>query len=289
MYRLLQAEWIKVIKNFKLTSPLVWVYPIGAASVYGLGILLIGSLLENVFEPTQWTSDALSIWSAINGFPVSVFGRLLPLAFMAVFFAGEYQWGTWKNIVPRCSRRVLIISKMIILIFVVMLSLLMTSGIVTSLQWLGHRINGLAYQPEFTSNSFIDFLRVYLREVNFGLISLSIIASFAAIAAILTQSVLGSLLLSFGLSIFEIISGLLLAVLGRFLGAEKLINLYQYMPSYCIANIRSWSVEGIVYVTEFPGFTAEPSLGISWLILLVWVIGLIGISIWLFQRQDITS
>ena len=36
------------------------------------------------------------------------FVRVLPIVFCAGVFAGEFSWGTWKNIVPRSRRSGLI-------------------------------------------------------------------------------------------------------------------------------------------------------------------------------------
>ena len=242
MINLLLAEWIKINKNIKLTGSLVWVFPIATAAIYGLGLLLFGSLLGDEVEPTLWVADFSAIWGFINSFPGNVFGRLLPLAFMATVFAGEYQWSTWKNIVPRRSRWALISSKQLVLVAVIVLAFFLTSVVTVFFQAIRHGLADVAYQPAFSAQAFGDFLQLYLREAGFGIISLFLMSAFAAIAAILTRSVLGSLLISLGLSVLELVSGLLLAFIGYFIHWPELANTYQFMPSYSIENIRSWLV-----------------------------------------------
>jgi ABC-type transport system involved in multi-copper enzyme maturation permease subunit len=289
MTSLLRAEWIKINKNIKLTGSLVWVFPIATAAIYGLGLLLFGSLMGEEVEPTLWTNEFSMIWGFINSFPGNVFGRLLPLAFMATVFAGEYQWRTWKNIVPRRSRWALIVSKQIVLVAIIVLAFFLTSVVTVFFQAIRHGLAEIAYQPAFSTQAISDFLQLYLREAGFGIISLFLMSAFAAIAAILTRSVLGSLLIALGLSVLELVSGLLLAFIGHFINWPALVNAYQFMPSYSIENIRSWLVNNIAYTAPLPEFAANPSLFFSLMVLGVWLLGSTGLAIWLFQRQDITG
>ena len=57
----------------------------------------------------MWTDTFMASW----GFANNLFGRMFLLGFTAVTFAGEYQWGTWKNIIPRQRRSLLIMAKFI--------------------------------------------------------------------------------------------------------------------------------------------------------------------------------
>ena len=289
MNSLLRAEWIKINKNIKLTGSLVWVFPIATAAIYGLGLLLFGSLLGEEIEPALWTNDFNAIWGFINGFPGNVFGRLLPLAFMATVFAGEYQWGTWKNIVPRRSRWALIVSKQLVLVAIIVLAFFLTSVVTVFFQAIRHGLADIDYQPAFSAQAISDFLQLYFREAGFAITALFMMTAFAAIAAILTRSVLGSLLIGLGLSVLELVSGLLLAFLGHFINWPELANAYRFMPSYSIENIRSWLMAGSSFPAPLPGFTAESTLLFSLIVLVIWLFGLTGLAIWLFHRQDITG
>lgn len=289
MISLLRAEWIKINKNVKLTGSLVWVFPIATAAIYGLGLLLFGSLMDYEVEPTLWTEDFSAIWGFINSFPGNVFGRLLPLAFMATIFAGEYQWSTWKNIVPRRSRGALIVSKQLALVAVIVLAFFLTSVVTVFFQAIRHGLADIAYQPAFSAEAIGDFIQTYLREAGFAITSLFLMTGFAAIAAILTRSVLGSLLLGLGLSVLELVSGLLLAFVGHIIDWPELANAYQFMPSYSIENIRSWLVVNSSFPAPLPAFTVEPPLLFSVIVLAIWLLGSTGLAIWLFRRQDITG
>lgn len=90
---------------------LVWIYPAGAVLMMVLaliGVLLSESLRAGVQQsPPVWTQQSMVIWELVN----SEIGRFLLVTFAAFVFAGEYQWGTWKNLVPRTARVPLILTK----------------------------------------------------------------------------------------------------------------------------------------------------------------------------------
>jgi ABC-2 type transport system permease protein len=292
MFNLFRAEWKKVVKNYKLTTFLVWIYPVGMAAF--LAILLIVQLsakssAQGTVAPSsgQWTADMLVTWNIVSSFPANVFGRMLPLAFMAVVFAGEYQWGTWKNLVPRNRRVALILTKLAALTAIVMTALVSTSVIVGLGQGLGHKMAGLAYGPTLTGEVLADFARDYTREALLGMISLLILAAFAGSAALLTRSILGGLLFGFGFSVLE--PSELWLVLGILLSKPEIVNLYRFTPTYNLNNVRSWLVDHSALAAVPPGFTAQPTLASSVGLLALWLLGLTALAAFVFQKQDITS
>jgi ABC-type transport system involved in multi-copper enzyme maturation permease subunit len=297
MLSLYRAEWRKVFANFKLTSFLVWIIPVGYFAFESVMIILSlfsGTMQAGVeyFGSGDWTADSLTAWNMLIFFPTNLFGRMLPLAFMAVVFAGEYQWRTLKNIVPRTQRWKIILAKMAALVSLVMLSILLTALIASVGPVTGHRIHDLPYGPTLSAQVLGDFLLETARTAVIALLSLLIIVGYAAIAAILTRSILGGLLVSFGFAVLDAISlGLLLWLRGIF-DKPDLINLYQFTPTYNLSNLHSWLCHGEAQLFITAGsapLTAEPSFWISSLVLGIWIVGLIGLSIWLFQRQEITE
>ena len=294
MIGLMRPEWQKVIRNYLVTGSLVWVYPIGVIATFGLA-LLVGWISEDarqgmlVVSSGQWTLDALWIWAFITSFPASIFGWMLPLSFVAVVFAGEYQAGTWKNLVPRSRRTPLMLSKFITLTLIMMVSFVITSIIVGLGQTLFHSAAGVAYGPALTSTTLASFLGDYSREALLTMSTLLILAGFASLGALISHSMLGSLLIGFGLSLLELLSHLLLRLLSGLLNAATLVNLYQFTPSYSVQNIRSWLITNSAQTQGLAGFTAQPTLVFSIIVLAAWIIGLIGSATAIFQRQDIVS
>lgn len=291
MIDLLRAEWQKIFGHTKLMISLVWLFPIMTAVVLIMGILI--SIFSEGFGAymgrSQWTNDLVNIWGLVNSFPGNIFTRLPIIAFMAIVFAGEYEWGTWKNIVPGTKRLSLITAKLITPVVIVMVALAATSILTVILQFLAHAIEGVYYGPEFTYAVAIDTLRAYIFEAILTSISLLILGTFAAIAAMLTRSVIGSLLLSFGLSLVDLLSIMLFLILGNIFNKPELINLYSFTPSYNLENIHVELFDHYAEMASLPGFTADFNLGSSLLILFIWILALMALSIWLFQRQDITT
>ena len=297
MFNLFRAEWRKVFANFKLTAFLVWIFPIGLFAFHT--VMNLGSLFSDTMRmgvenlgSGQWTTDSLGAWDMIISFPANLFGRMLPLAFMAVVFAGEYQWRTWKNIVPRTQRWKLILAKMAALVSLVMISLLLTALIAALGPSTGHQLNDIPYDPTPSASVVGEYLLNTLKTALIALLSLLNLVSYGAIAAILTRSILGGLLVSFGFAVLDATSlGFILFLCG-FLGKPELINLFQFTPSYNLSNLHSWLFSGQAqrFISEgIAPLTTEPGFWVSLLVLAIWICGMIGLSLAIFQRQELTE
>jgi ABC-2 type transport system permease protein len=293
MVSLLRAEWTKQFKNYKLAAFLVWIFPIGVVAALGLGIvisLVMGNLVEPLASgPGDWRNDLLGAWGIITAFPVNIITRILPLAFIAVAFAGEYEWGTWKNLIPRNRRPKLVLAKLAVPVAMVMISLCLTSVLLGIGSAVSHRIGGQAYGPALSGEVFFQFLGNFGREFALALASLLLLGAFAALGAILTRSILGALLVSFGFSLIDLIGIGILSAIAYFLKKPEVVNLLRFTPNYSLENIRSWLIHQVPAQSFGPAFTVEPSLVFSLICLAIWLAGLVGLAIWLFQRQDITG
>ncbi|MDX1436208.1 MAG: hypothetical protein R3335_05325 [Anaerolineales bacterium] len=293
MLNLMRAEWDKQFKNYKLTAFLVWIFPIGTFATLALGLivsLVLGEQVQGLaFGPGDWRNDLLGAWGIITAFPVNIMARLLPLAFMAVVFAGEYEWGTWKNLVPRSRRPSLVLVKLVIATLMVMISLTIMSALLGLGSWGTHMISGEPLGPGLSKQVLMEFLGEYGREVSLALASLLILGGVAAIGAFLTRSILGALLVSFGFSLLDLIGLGLLGLLAFMFKAPDLINLLSITPNYSLDNIRSWLIMGEASRGFHPSFTVEPGLAFSVVCLLAWLIGVVGVAVWIFKKQDISG
>ncbi len=291
MVDLVRAEWLKIIRNVRLTTSLVWVFPIAAATILTVGIIvnMIEGEISGYMSLSRWPQDFIGIWAFINRFPANVFGRMLPLAFMATFFAGEFEWGTWKNVVPRSRRVKLVLAKLVALTGVILLTLALTSIVIVLFQWVGHQIIDLPYEPAFTMAAISEALGTYLVEALIAMLSLFLLASFAALAAFITRSVLGSLLLSFGFSVAELLSLGLLALFSLWFDRPKLVEAYRFMPSFNFENLRAWFVEGHSYVDIPFGVTIEAGAAESAVWIGLWIAVITFWAVSTFRRQDITT
>lgn len=293
MFSLMRAETMKVLKNRMLVGFLIFLVPIGVAVFLMISIILalVSKESGRVMAMTsshQWSMDMISSWGLITFFPINIFGRFLPLAFMAVMFAGEYEWDTWKNIIPRTQRLYLILSKYIVLISLVVASVILTSLINAGGFAINHYILNMDYGPALNMETFADFLVMYGQHFLIGFLSIMVLAGFASLGAILTRSILGGLLASLGLSVAELMSLGLLTFLRTIFNAPEIIKLYMITPSYHIDNARSWLLLDTPLEAFYVPANTEISLWLSLILLVLWAFGLTGLAGYLFKRQDIT-
>ena len=289
------AEWRKLLGHTRAVSFLVWIYPVGALVIVVLFQILPSLFIDTVRDltaasPPVWTKDLLAVWNTMNGFPGGTFLRMPFLGFIAIAFAGEYQWGTWKNILPHQSRTALILSKFLILGLLILLSLLLTSLIITGSGWLTAVLLGLPYGPALSELDLAAFLQEAVMQVFVTFAGTLIVAAYAALIAMYSRSIMASLLLSVGISIVEFAASLILLIISQALQRPDIVNMLVATPTYNLENMRSWVVDGAgSTLGGFPGFTAVPSLTISVLIIVLWLVGLLGLTAVVFRRQDITT
>jgi ABC-type transport system involved in multi-copper enzyme maturation permease subunit len=294
MIGLIRAEWKKAVGNHLLIAFLVWIFPVGITTFYIITLLvsLVSESAATAMADTssgQWTTDMMGVWSFVLAFPTNVIGRLLPLAFMSVLFAGEYEWGTWRFVLPRTPREPVVLAKAGTSAFIVLLSFVVASLIVGVGQTVTHRVMDIDYGPPLTGEALLDFAGVYAWHALLGTLSLLILAGFATLGALFTRSILGALLVGLGLAVLEPMSRVILIAASRILNLPNITNLYQFAATYHLDNARSWILFDRALPEPIHGFTAEWSLGGSLAILVIWVIGLMVSSIVIFRRQDITS
>ncbi len=294
MMGLLRAEWRKAVGNHLLTAFLIWIIPIGLATFQVLTLLmsLVSERAALAMVSTgsgQWTTDMTGVWSLVIAFPFNILGRLLPLAFMSVMFAGEYEWGTWRFVLPRTPRAPVVLAKAGTSTFLVLLSFIVTSLIVGIGQSITHRVVGIGYGPPLTGATLLEFAGIYAGHMLLGMLSLLILAGFATLGALFTRSILGALLAGLGLAVLEPISRVLLILLSQILNLPNITNLYQFAATYHLDNARSWILSDQALAQPIPGFAAEWSLLGSLFVLVIWVAALMVSSIMIFRRQDITT
>ena len=290
----LRAEWLKIKRNYKFNSFLVWILPIGVSAFYTF--MIVGALI--VKEPSEeliigcfgtWTNTAAGAWNFLRVFPGSIFGRILPLAFFAVVMAGEYQWGTWKNIVPLNLRLNLLFSKGLVATLTVISSITLTALLSAGGQSLVCNIEGAFYGPVFSGAVLLNFLGDFALSSTIGILVLLLILGFATLASILSRSVLGGFLGGFVLSLLELFSLGLLYLLRNIFNNPGIVNLYRFAPGFNLDNLQSWFFQSQSYSGELLGMAVEYSVFQSLAVLGFWILVPTLLAAILFQRQDITS
>jgi ABC-2 type transport system permease protein len=288
--KLFRAEWHKIVGNRWATGCMIWVFPALAVLVTVLAVL--AALLSSRFrvgaasDPALWTDVAIIPWLIPN----NPLGRGLLLGFTAVLFAGEYQWNTWKVIVPRSQRVPLILVKFFtVALFVVfaftLMSILLTMGI-----GLVSLIAGASYGPALSRSVLADFAKNYGLQMLYAFVSTVIAAGYAALAAMITRSILGSVITGIVVSIGETFLFVPLYLIANLLGQENILQIYRFIPSYNLLNLFSWLNGETPGGLEFPsGKVIVDSQSFAEAVLAVWVIGLVVLTAYAFQRQDITN
>jgi len=293
MRNLFRAEWMKIAGNRWVAGCLVWIFPIFAvvAVLVVLAIMALSATFRANFaaEGSLWTEQAIGVWN----FPNNPLGRMVLLGFTAVVFAGEYQWQTWKNVVPRARRPRLVLVK-----FLALGAFVVLAFVAMSILWAGGygllaAAAGAPYGPKVTGDVLRDFAGDYALAMALAFISTLIAAGYAALAGMLTRSILGGVLVGFAATFVENLSIVGLLLVGYFLDIPKLVHLYRLTPGYNLLNVASWinehRAEGLDLDVGGTHILVSDSLEFSMAALAVWVFGLIALTVFLFQRQDITS
>jgi len=291
---LLKAEWLKIKRNYKFNSFLVWILPIGLLAFYTfmiVGALIVKESSEELIIGCYgtWTGSAVGVWDFLRVFPSSIFGRILPLAFFAVVMAGEYQWDTWKNIVPLNRRLNLIFSKGTVALLTVISTILISAFISAGGQSLVCKIEGTFYGPALSGAVIFNFLGDFALNSLLGILVLPLILGFASLASVISRSVLGGFLGGFGLSLFELVLLGFFILLGNIFDNPQLVNLYRFAPGFNLDNLQVWFFQGHPFSGELLGMAVEYSVFQSLVVMVIWILVPILLAGFLFHRQDLVS
>ncbi|MCB8922527.1 MAG: hypothetical protein H6662_13155 [Ardenticatenaceae bacterium] len=291
MRELLRAEWQKTVGNRWVTGLLLWIFPIG-----GLALAVLLPILTLLLPPLrqglsgrqlEWTTVMINTWQ----FPNNPLGRIFLLGLTAVSFAGEYQWQTWKNIVPRQRRVPILASKFIILAILILFAFALLSIFLAIGEGLRALVGNASFGPALTADTLQTFLRSYTLSASITFLNVMITAIYAALAAILTRTILGGVMVGIAISILEPSLLLLLLALRGLFDKVEIIHLYRFTPIYNIGNLTSWvesngPTQTLVYMLG--NDTPADSVQFSLIVLAAWVtIGVTLLLLW-FRRQDIT-
>jgi ABC-type transport system involved in multi-copper enzyme maturation permease subunit len=205
-------------------------------------------------------------------------------------FAGEYQWGTWKSIIPRNRRLSLLMVKYVTLGVMTVLTFALMSVIALIGYLLIALVGGVSVEPALSGHVLADFIGDYATQAMLAFLSTLIIAGYTALIAMLTRSMVGGILVGVGAILVEtLILPIALVIIGSILDIPSITKSITYLPVYNFSNISSWAVEGHSATMDLGDIMVARSLTFSIVVLAIWVFGLIGLTVAIFRRQDITS
>lgn len=281
MLEALSAEALKM-RGHKATWFLVWLFPIAFTIVM---LLLIGAGMAGLDAPEQpkiadWIENTTLIWFVPN----NAMGRYLICAFVAVIFAGEYGWNTWKLIVPHRRRPSLIAAKYALTILLFALSFVLTAALLTGLNFADDALTGDTVPAGLTAALLLDSHgKAALAAVAPVLVSIA----YASLAAILTRSTIAALVIAIvATSLEQIVFGFGPQLYTKF--PSIVWPLYHVLPGHHIANLAEFIREGAALERTFPGgLTVDLAWTTSLGILTAWIAALWGATFAAFGRQDI--
>src|SRR5262249_42044332 len=194
MLDLYRAEVRKILAQRWIAWLLVWIWPVGGILVPLF--VLVGSWLtpsgtdSGLRVVFRWTDTAIGTWIL----PTNLFGRLLFISLAVSIFASEYQWGTWKTIIPRADRIRLVLAKYLAFTSLLVCGFALMSILLTFGLGAIQAARGLPYPPDVTGEVLQTFLRDYLVQVALTVVNTLIGVAFGAILATITRSTLGGVL-----------------------------------------------------------------------------------------------
>ena len=288
--RLFRAEWHKIVGNRKTTFWMIWIFPVLAVVATVLGLLaaaLSGDFRTGLTEdPALWTDVAIVPLMIPN----NPLGRMLLIGFTAVLFAGEYQWNTWKAIVPRSKRVPLILVKFFAVAVFVVFAFVLMSILLTSGFGLIHVAAGADYGPAVNGDVLRDFAEDFGLQALYAFVTTIIAAGYAALAAMISRSIIGSAVVGVVVAIGETLLFLPLFLLSYLLDTDFFVHIYRFVPSANLINLMTYYAGEQPEGLEFPsGTIIVDSQLFSELVIVAWVVGLVTLTAYLFQKQDITN
>jgi hypothetical protein len=281
MLEALSAEALKM-RTHKATWFLVWLFPIAFTIIM---LFMIGAGVLGFDPPAQtkladWIEDATIIWFVPN----NAVGRYLISAFVAVMFAGEYGWNTWKLIVPHRRRTSLIAAKYALTVLLFAVSFLLTAMLLTGFAFADDLLTGDTIPAGLTAAMLLDAHgKAALAAVAPVLISIA----YASIAAVLTRSTIAALVIAIvATTIEQLIVGFGPQLYTKF--PSIVWPLYHALPGHHLTNLAECIREGAALKRGFPGgLVVHYSCAASLAILVAWIAALWAATFAAFGRQDI--
>jgi ABC-type transport system involved in multi-copper enzyme maturation permease subunit len=278
----IRAEALKFTRH-RATWGLVWIWPIG---VLVLGLIATGIGLASgpggasgEADAAQWIADATAFWKV----PGQGLGRYVIGAFVAVVFAGEYGWNTWKLIVPHRSRTILIAAKYVVVLALLACGFALAALLFNAISWFEDVVTGDPIPQGIALGALIEA---------HGLAALAAIAplllttAYVSLAAIVTRSKVAALVIGLVVTTLEQLFRTFAPLLELY--APSLVGaLYRALPGYHIVNIGGWITTGRVLEVPFPSGPFSAPFAASLAIVAAWIVLLAGLTFWRFRRQDI--
>ncbi len=279
MHNIVSAEWTKLLPH-KGTWLLVWIYPIAFALILTIGLIGEPGMSKDAATAAGWIEETTMIWHASS----ITMGRYFIAAYFALVFAGEYGWNTLKLVVPHTPRWKLIAAKYAVVSGLLYLAWLAAAVMTVIAEYTKTAMANLPVPDGVTLATIASGHGGALLD---GIVPMLLTAAYASVLAVLTRSTLAAFIVSLVLITLDELLGKIVGALSAF-GMEWLAVPYRVLPSYHLENFASWTQTGKAYVLPLAsGAAIEMSQLTSTLAIAAWIGGLMALTFFIFQRQDI--
>jgi ABC-type transport system involved in multi-copper enzyme maturation permease subunit len=278
----MSAEATKLLRH-KATWCLVWLYPIGFTLIFTIAILVgLAGGDQRPDPPTLqgWISDSTMVWQA----PGNSLGRYLIAAWVAVVFAGEYGWNTWKLIVPHRARASLIAAKYAMVVILFAFAFALTGLISVIGLWVEDLATGEAVPAGITAGLLLN---AHGKGALAAAAPAFLTIGYASLAAILTRSTIAALVITIvALTVEQLLFTFAPVLSQRYPSA--MWGLYHALPGYHLANLAEWIGNGVALSRPLPpAGVVTLSWGTSLAAAAAWIAAMVGLTFAAFRRQDI--
>jgi ABC-2 type transport system permease protein len=282
MLSAMSAEAAKLLRH-KATWFLVWLYPVAFTLIFLIAIAVALAGVDQKPEPQTlagWIADSTIVWQV----PGNSLGRYLIAAWVAVVFAGEYGWNTWKLIVPHRSRASLIAAKYAIALLLFAIAFALTALITVLGLWLDGLATGEGVPSGITAGLL---LAAHGKGALAAAAPILLTIGYASLAAVLTRSTIAALVITIvALTVEQLLFTFAPLLSQRY--PATIWALYHALPGYHLANLTQWISEGAALIRPLP---RAGVVALSWATSLAvasaWIAGTIGLTFAAFRRQDI--
>jgi ABC-2 type transport system permease protein len=275
-----RAEALK-LRRHRATWLMVWIYPILTILLVA-GILIYGAFSAHTTgeerTAAKWIHDSALLWNVPSSGP----GRFLIAGFSAVVFAGEYGWNTWKLIIPARSRWQLIAAKWAVAFGFVTIAFIAADLILLLGDWLGG-FQGDRIPAGVTLGAVAE---AHWKALGYAILPILFTIAFAAMFAILTQSILATVILSIAMVIIE---GLMpfIAIWAYQYVPGLVAALVKLLPFYHMTNLNTWAKGAGMTLPLGPGEVVALSWAMSFWMLMGWIAAAGAVTQARFLRQDL--
>lgn len=287
MIQLCRAEYKKIVGNRRLMACMIYIWPLVGCAI-GCLLTINFALNENAADtyrdgPFRWTEIALVPWFLLN----NPLGRLLLIGFPVTVFAGEYENRTWKTVIPGNPRWRLMVAKYLTMSGFIVLAFTAMSVLLVFAVGMMNLAFGAEYPPTLDTTVLTGFARDYTLNATMAFVAMLVVGSLGILISIITRSILIGVFAGLVVSGIEFLGiPLILALAASILQQDAVLDLIVLTPSYNTDNIISW-INFDTATEYFSSEVASLTLIESVVVLTSWIAGLVGLSILVFQRQDI--